>query len=175
MFQRSLSHFHDGIFYIDCESRDINYANISLFSILAKDIEFESKQEETNFIMDRLAEAKCKPNLRKSISVYEESALSYLERINSSSDTERLHTDEFQLEVDGETKSLKLYCSKIIIDESQSLQMVTVKDMTPIYQLQMEKNINQAKTIAFSQAAHEFRNPLNGVLSSVEVLEGQLP
>jgi signal transduction histidine kinase len=30
------------------------------------------------------------------------------------------------------------------------------------------------KTIAFAQAAHEFRNPLNAIISSLDLLEGHI-
>jgi signal transduction histidine kinase len=30
------------------------------------------------------------------------------------------------------------------------------------------------KTIAFAQAAHEFRNPLNAIISSLDLLEGHV-
>ena len=30
------------------------------------------------------------------------------------------------------------------------------------------------KTIAFAQAAHEFRNPLNGIILSLDLIEGKI-
>lgn len=30
------------------------------------------------------------------------------------------------------------------------------------------------KTLAFAQAAHEFRNPLNGIISSLDVLSADI-
>jgi len=36
LFQASLHHFHDGIFYIDFEKDHIDYANESLFPILTE-------------------------------------------------------------------------------------------------------------------------------------------
>jgi signal transduction histidine kinase len=30
------------------------------------------------------------------------------------------------------------------------------------------------KTVAFASAAHEFKNPLNGILSSLEILEPKI-
>jgi signal transduction histidine kinase len=48
---------------------------------------------------------------------------------------------------------------------------VTVRDMSQLLELEKHKNVSKAKTIAFAQAAHEFRNPLNGIIASLEMLE----
>ncbi|TNV84471.1 hypothetical protein FGO68_gene10371 [Halteria grandinella] len=44
--------------------------------------------------------------------------------------------------------------------------------MSPWLDLENQRNLSQLKTVAFAQAAHEFRNPLNGIISSLEQLEG---
>ena len=31
--------------------------------------------------------------------------------------------------------------------------------------------MSQLKTVAFASAAHEFKNPLNGIISALEILE----
>jgi len=31
------------------------------------------------------------------------------------------------------------------------------------------------KTVTFAEAAHEFRNPLNGILASLELMEDYIP
>ena len=35
-----------------------------------------------------------------------------------------------------------------------------------------EKSVSTMKTIAFASAAHEFRNPLNAIVTSLELLDG---
>jgi signal transduction histidine kinase len=41
------------------------------------------------------------------------------------------------------------------------------------YWLELEKKKNMAKlqTVAFASAAHEFKNPLNAIVSSLDILE----
>lgn len=34
-----------------------------------------------------------------------------------------------------------------------------------------EKNISSMKTVAFASAAHEFRNPLNAIVTSLDLLK----
>jgi signal transduction histidine kinase len=34
--------------------------------------------------------------------------------------------------------------------------------------------LSKLKTVAFASAAHEFKNPLNGILSSLEILEPKI-
>ena len=48
--------------------------------------------------------------------------------------------------------------------------MVTIRDMTYWRELEKEKNLSQIKTVTFAQASHEFRNPLNGILTSLDLL-----
>lgn len=40
------------------------------------------------------------------------------------------------------------------------MSMVTVRDMTALLDIEKQKNLSINKTLAFSLAAHEFRNPL---------------
>lgn len=37
-------------------------------------------------------------------------------------------------------------------------------------ELERQKNITSLQTLAFASAAHEFRNPLNAILTSLELL-----
>ena len=46
--------------------------------------------------------------------------------------------------------------------------------MSQWLEFEKQKNLNQFKTVAFAQAAHEFRNPLNGIMASLEILENQM-
>ncbi|TNV83798.1 hypothetical protein FGO68_gene7484 [Halteria grandinella] len=43
--------------------------------------------------------------------------------------------------------------------------------MSPWFELENQRNLSQLKTVAFAQAAHEFRNPLNGIITSLQMLE----
>lgn len=57
---------------------------------------------------------------------------------------------------------------------NQKLQLATVRDMSVLIELEKSRNQSKFKTLAFAQAAHEFRNPLNGILSSLELLADQV-
>lgn len=37
--------------------------------------------------------------------------------------------------------------------------------------LEKKKNLSSMQTVAFASAAHEFRNPLNAITSSLDILE----
>ena len=39
--------------------------------------------------------------------------------------------------------------------------------------LEQEKNLSKLKTVAFAQAAHEFRNPLSSISQSLELLKNE--
>lgn len=47
---------------------------------------------------------------------------------------------------------------------------VTLRDMSTWLELQRAKSASNYKTLAFAQAAHEFRNPLNGIISSLDLM-----
>ena len=49
--------------------------------------------------------------------------------------------------------------------------IVSNRDMSKWIELEKQKNLSKLKTVAFAQAAHEFRNPLNGITSSLQLLE----
>jgi signal transduction histidine kinase len=38
-------------------------------------------------------------------------------------------------------------------------------------ELEKRKNMSSMQTIAFASAAHEFKNPLNAIVSSLEIME----
>lgn len=52
--------------------------------------------------------------------------------------------------------------------------VVTVRDMSTWLELERQKSISAMKTVAFAQAAHEFRNPLNGIISSLDLLKEEI-
>ena len=43
--------------------------------------------------------------------------------------------------------------------------------MSQWLELEKHKNLSKMKILAFASAAHEFRNPLNGIIASLEMLE----
>ena len=49
--------------------------------------------------------------------------------------------------------------------------LTTIRDMSKWQELEKHKNLSQMKTIAFAQAAHEFRNPLNAITQSLDMIE----
>jgi signal transduction histidine kinase len=50
------------------------------------------------------------------------------------------------------------------------LVMTTIRDMSYWLELERQKTSSALKTIAFASAAHEFRNPLNGILNSLQLM-----
>eukprot|EP00347_Sterkiella_histriomuscorum_P013635 403363966 len=52
--------------------------------------------------------------------------------------------------------------------------MTTVRDQSTWLEIEKQKNLSQLKTIAFASAAHEFRNPLNAINSSLLIVESQV-
>jgi signal transduction histidine kinase len=49
--------------------------------------------------------------------------------------------------------------------------MTTIRDMTTWNELEKMKMITQTQTLSFASAAHEFRNPLNAIVASLELLD----
>lgn len=41
-------------------------------------------------------------------------------------------------------------------------------------ELEQQKNMSKYKTEAFASAAHEFRNPLNGIISSLDLIQDKV-
>ena len=52
--------------------------------------------------------------------------------------------------------------------------MTTIRDMSMWLDLERQKNLSEIKTVAFASAAHEFKNPLNGIVSSLKLLENRI-
>lgn len=61
--------------------------------------------------------------------------------------------------------------SQILGFGTQKLVMTTLRDMSDWAELEQQKNLSYLKTVAFASAAHEFRNPLNAIVSSLSLLE----
>ena len=49
--------------------------------------------------------------------------------------------------------------------------MTTIRDMSKLLQLELHKNISNMKTLAFASSAHEFRNPLNAIVQSLDLIK----
>eukprot|EP00347_Sterkiella_histriomuscorum_P011293 403373008 len=54
---------------------------------------------------------------------------------------------------------------------SKCFTVTTIRDMSLWSALERQTNLSKYKTIAFAQAAHEFRNPLNAIVNSIEILK----
>lgn len=48
--------------------------------------------------------------------------------------------------------------------------MTTVRDMSHWLELEQQKQLQSLRTLAFASAAHEFRNPLNSMILSLQLL-----
>lgn len=53
---------------------------------------------------------------------------------------------------------------------SKNVVITTIRDMSQLLELEEQKNIMKTQTLAFASAAHEFRNPLNAIVASLELL-----
>ena len=49
--------------------------------------------------------------------------------------------------------------------------MTTIRDMSYWVELERQKQTKKMQTLAFASAAHEFKNPLNAIVSSLDLLE----
>eukprot|EP00347_Sterkiella_histriomuscorum_P022748 403337305 len=67
-------------------------------------------------------------------------------------------------------KKLQVFTSHIN-SGPKNYVLTTIRDMSFWLEYQKEKNMSSMKTIAFASAAHEFRNPLNAIISSLELLD----
>jgi signal transduction histidine kinase len=68
------------------------------------------------------------------------------------------------------SKKLQVF-TQIISAGTQQIVMTTIRDMSYWLELEKLKNITETQTLAFASAAHEFRNPLNAIVSSLELLD----
>lgn len=74
----------------------------------------------------------------------------------------------------GDSKKMQVFSQGITIGHEQML-MITLRDMSTWLEVEKQKNISTTKTIVFAQAAHEFRNPLNGISAFLEILANEIP
>ncbi|CDW80514.1 sensor kinase [Stylonychia lemnae] len=70
-------------------------------------------------------------------------------------------------------KILQVFTQTIRLGQ-QMFVMTTIRDQSNWLEIEKQKNLSQLKTVAFAQAAHEFRNPLNAINSSLQLLDNTL-
>lgn len=66
----------------------------------------------------------------------------------------------------------KLIVGTIAINQgNQTFLLTTIRDMSFWLDYVRQISVSKVKSIAFASAAHEFRNPLNAIAASIELLE----
>ncbi|TNV74028.1 hypothetical protein FGO68_gene16903 [Halteria grandinella] len=73
-------------------------------------------------------------------------------------------------DLEEEEPKLQMFSQLAEIESGKVLTVTTIRDMSPWLELEKQRGLSEMKTIAFAQAAHEFRNPLNGIVSSLDLL-----
>ena len=63
---------------------------------------------------------------------------------------------------DEKGKKLEIFTQNIKIGKSDFV-MTTVRDVSHWLELERQRHLQKIRTVAFASAAHEFRNPLNGI------------
>jgi signal transduction histidine kinase len=63
---------------------------------------------------------------------------------------------------------------KTIKEGGNDIVLSTIRDMTLWLELEKLKTLSHLKTVAFASAAHEFRNPLNAIVSSLDIIENMI-
>eukprot|EP00347_Sterkiella_histriomuscorum_P007148 403350083 len=72
-----------------------------------------------------------------------------------------------------ETKHIQVFTQSMTCNGKETI-LIALRDMTSWIEIERFQNLNKMKTILFAQAAHEFRNPLNGIISSIDILHDQI-
>lgn len=62
----------------------------------------------------------------------------------------------------------------INVSSEKKVVFTTIRDVTPLLEVENQKNLIKLRTTAFGSAAHELKNPLNAINSSLELLDGKL-
>lgn len=71
---------------------------------------------------------------------------------------------------EGGCKTLQVF-SQILTIGQTTLVFTTLRDMSYWLDLEKKKNLSKLQSIAFASAAHEFKNPLGAIVSSLDILE----
>eukprot|EP00347_Sterkiella_histriomuscorum_P007270 403349609 len=72
-----------------------------------------------------------------------------------------------------DSKKLQVF-SQTVNTGQKTLVITTIRDMSHWIELQKQKNLTLFKTQAFAQAAHEFRNPLGAIITSLELIKNHI-
>eukprot|EP00347_Sterkiella_histriomuscorum_P012315 403369061 len=80
------------------------------------------------------------------------------------------NTNDQLQETESPQKILQVFTQTLRLG-NKVFVMTTVRDQSNWLEIEKQKNLSQLKTIAFASAAHEFRNPLNAINSSLHLLE----
>eukprot|EP00347_Sterkiella_histriomuscorum_P002212 403369038 len=74
---------------------------------------------------------------------------------------------------DQSKKILQVFSRKIQLGQ-KTLLLTTLRDQSHWLEIEKQKNMSMMKTIAFASTAHEFRNPLNAINSSLHLLHNKV-
>lgn len=77
---------------------------------------------------------------------------------------------ESDQECEEEEPKLQMFSQLAEIEQGRMLTVTTIRDMSPWLELEKQRSLSELKTVAFAQAAHEFRNPLNAIIASLELI-----
>ena len=55
--------------------------------------------------------------------------------------------------------------------ENESSIIVTIRDITRIQELENKEKFSDFKTVMLGAASHEFRNPLSGIITMLDMIE----
>lgn len=64
--------------------------------------------------------------------------------------------------------------TKVLRIGTKRMLVATIRDQSHWLELEKQKNISKMKTQTFASAAHEFKNPLQGIVSSLEILNDKI-
>ncbi|TNV84043.1 hypothetical protein FGO68_gene11903 [Halteria grandinella] len=77
----------------------------------------------------------------------------------------------FEGEMEEESISkIQVFSQVVQVVHGKKIVVATLRDMSPWLDLEKQRNLGELKTLAFASAAHEFRNPLNAIISSINLL-----
>ncbi|TNV83426.1 hypothetical protein FGO68_gene1331 [Halteria grandinella] len=69
---------------------------------------------------------------------------------------------------------LQLFSQVVEIVPGSRLVVSTIRDMSTWLELEKQRHLTQFKTVAFAQAAHEFKNPLNAIMTSLDLIQDSI-
>ncbi|TNV85571.1 hypothetical protein FGO68_gene10683 [Halteria grandinella] len=76
-------------------------------------------------------------------------------------------------DLDQKQKQLQVF-TQVVAMGSEKVVITTIRDMSQWLELERQRNITNTQTVAFASAAHEFRNPLNAINASLELLKPKI-